>query len=160
MFLLCIRLNIVILERDYTCIAASSNDSKEEGLTRVLHYADVILDERCGILLHPLDQLTSPEGFKMVTTRVTTLSLQYERLWILLYTSESGRLLEWESCAHALTHLHKHPLGETICVHMRAVCGGQLPPVPLQQHLAGGNGVRHVNLKHATHFVSVHWSVA
>ena len=116
MFLLNIRLNIVILERDYTCIAASGNDSKGEGLTRVLHYADVILDEHCGILLHPLDQLTSPEGFKMVTTRVTTLSLQYERLWILLYTSESGRLPEWASCTHTHTSVHacsaqhEHPL--------------------------------------------------
>ena len=74
-----IRYNIEILERDYSHLRST------------LCFSDVIFDEHVGMVICCLGDLNTHEGFKYVTSRITGLSLQFEKLWILLYNSEYGR---------------------------------------------------------------------
>ena len=55
-----------------------------------LSYADLIVDQVTGIIVHPLSVLSSDAGVHTVSTRTAALSLQYERLWILLFAESES----------------------------------------------------------------------
>ena len=48
-------------------------------------HADLIVDHSTGVVVHPLTVLSGDSGLHLVSTRATALSLQYQRLWIVLY---------------------------------------------------------------------------
>ena len=86
------RFNIVIFERDYDRLCHHSNNGAPLAKP-LLQYADIIYDERCGAIVVPLGLLATPNGFKSITNRIMSLSLQFVKLWILLYNSENGRYI-------------------------------------------------------------------
>ena len=54
-------------------------------------YADLIVDQCTGIIVQPLSLLSSDSGVHSLSTRVTALSLQYEKLWVLLHAEPENR---------------------------------------------------------------------
>lgn len=56
-----------------------------------ISYADLIVDQATGIVVYPLSFLSNNPGVHTVSTRAAALSLQYERLWILLYAEPESR---------------------------------------------------------------------
>ena len=54
-------------------------------------YADLIVDQTTGIIVHRLSVLSSDAGVHIVSARAAALSLQYERLWILLHAEPESR---------------------------------------------------------------------
>ena len=58
-------------------------------------HADLIVDQCTGVLVHPLSQLASDAGVHQVSTRAAALSLQYQRLWILLYAESKEKYINF-----------------------------------------------------------------
>lgn len=56
-----------------------------------ISYADLIVDQATGVIVYPLSFLSNDPGVHSISTRVAALSLQYERLWILLYAGPESR---------------------------------------------------------------------
>lgn len=54
-------------------------------------YADLVVDQSTGIIVQPLSLLSSDSGVHSLSTRVTALSLQYEKLWVLLHAEAENR---------------------------------------------------------------------
>ena len=71
------------MERDYSNIAMKGRHS--------ISTADVIVDAKTGIILRPVSQLEETSGLKEIVNLTYTLSLQYECLWILLYSTPMDR---------------------------------------------------------------------
>ena len=59
-----------------------------------LHYADVILDSGVGVVVRPLQLLSSEVGLKVLVNCVSALSLQYEQCWLILHSIDSKRWRE------------------------------------------------------------------
>ena len=55
--------------------------------------ADVIVDARTGIILRPVNQLEDTMGLKNIVNLTYSLSMQYELLWIILYSTPTDRLV-------------------------------------------------------------------
>jgi hypothetical protein len=92
------RFNILLVSRDYESLRKKMGSS--------LSYADLIVDQTTGIIVHPLSLLSSDPGVHTVTTRAAALSLQYERLWILLYAESENSYPYGGSIPLNLARLH------------------------------------------------------
>ena len=57
----------------------------------MLSYADLIINESTGIIVYPMTVLSNDHGVHILSTRAAALSLQFERLWILLYAESETR---------------------------------------------------------------------
>ena len=79
------RHNIVILERDYGKITLRGQHS--------IATADVIIDAKTGIILRPINQLEEISGLKDIINLTYALSMQYDLLWIILYSTPLDRLV-------------------------------------------------------------------
>eukprot|EP00731_Ephydatia_muelleri_P023694 Em0015g1277a len=75
--------------------------------SKLFAYADIIVDERTGILLRPLPLLSTDLGLRMMVNATTSLSLQYTVLWVILYCQETssyqygGKVPANLACLHA-----------------------------------------------------------
>ena len=70
----------MLLERNYSKLSLGDADTGDK-----LYFADLIADERCGIILQDLHKLAEPNTIEPLVNRMTKLSLQYELCWLILY---------------------------------------------------------------------------
>ena len=56
-------------------------------------HADLIVDQCTSVLVHPLAVLSTDAGVHRLSTRAVALSLQYQRLWIILYAESEAKYI-------------------------------------------------------------------
>ncbi|KAL5017200.1 hypothetical protein ScPMuIL_006789 [Solemya velum] len=72
------RYNILIVERDF----------RKLQMSKKIHFADMIIDERTAIVLHPLSEFEENWQLEPLTTRLVCMSLKYLTCIIILHSFE------------------------------------------------------------------------
>lgn len=120
------RFNILLVSRDYrtlkrksqlvytySYITKSNRDGDLSAHTVLpskdysIAYADLIVDQCTGMVVQPLSLLSSDAGVHTLSSRAAALSLQYEKLWIILYVQSEDRYrVHTSHCSDGYISIH------------------------------------------------------
>ncbi|XP_041358379.1 uncharacterized protein LOC121375169 isoform X2 [Gigantopelta aegis] len=73
------RHNIAVFERDYENLL----------LDKKLYFADIVIDEKHGVVIHLLKDFTEDWQVEQLTRRLVSLSLQLSFCWVILYSFQT-----------------------------------------------------------------------
>ena len=97
------RFNMVLISREYEplkkkIVQIQCINQHQQTWFSVLQgpgfsHGDLIVDQCTGALVHPLAVLSTDAGVRRLSTRTAALSMQYQRLWIILYAASEAKYI-------------------------------------------------------------------